>query len=201
MSMNSNKDRRVTDTASDRAPSLEALIKAIDHQVDQVPSLSTAEGFAAFLGGHAEDYQRRAKQYVRFVLDGNVFALPLQNALAIDYLPEVITLPNIPQWVLGICNLRGDIVSVVDIKQLFHLKQGGVDTDKKLILIHNKDIQTAIVVDNIAGMLAVNDHDSPDDIGSSADMPFSKFVKEVIISGRQTVYLLDPDILMTAIEV
>lgn len=199
--MNSNKDRRVTDTASDRAPSLEALIKAIDHQVDQVPSLSTAEGFAAFLGGHAEDYQRRAKQYVRFVLDGNVFALPLQNALAIDYLPEVITLPNIPQWVLGICNLRGDIVSVVDIKQLFHLKQGGVDTDKKLILIRNKDIQTAIVVDNIAGMLAVNDHDSPDGNGSSADMPFSKFVKEVIISGRQTVYLLDPDILMTAIEV
>lgn len=201
MPINANKDRKVTDTTKNSLPSLDALINAIDRQVNQVPSLSTFEGFAAFLGGRAEDYQRRTKQYVRFVLDGNVFAIPLQNALAIDYLPEVITLPNIPQWILGICNLRGDIVSVVDIKQIFHLRQGGIDTAKKLILIRNKGIETAIVVDNIAGMLAANDHDSPEDIGSTANMPFFKFVKDVIISGRQTVYLLDPDILMTAIKV
>ena len=203
MDLNEPKDRK----GDAQKPSLEALIKAIDQQVDQVPALSTAEGFAAFLGGTAEDYQRKGEQYVRFMADNIAFALPLQNTLEIDYVPEVIPLPNLPPWVLGICNLRGDIVSVVDLKQIMHLGPGPADTIKKMVLIHNKDISTAIIVDKIAGMLFISDHDDADlcedetQIKPVVDSSFSKFVKDIIISGRQTIHLLDLDALMAAIKI
>lgn len=200
MDLNADKDRK----GDDPKPSLEALIKAIDQQVDQVPALSTAEGFAAFLGGTAEDYQHKGEQYVRFMVNRIAFALPLKNALEIDYVPEVIPLPNLPQWVLGICNLRGDIVSVVDLNQILNLEPGDVDTVQKLMLIQNKDVSTAIIVDNIAGILFTKDQDGSDDPSEKSEEmngPFSRFVKDVIISGRQRVHLLDLDVLMAAIKI
>lgn len=198
MDLNAGKDRK----KNDPAPSLEALIKSIDQQVDQVPGLSTAEGFAAFLGGTAEDYQQKGEQYVRFLVNNTAFALPLQNTLEIDYVPEVIPLPNLPPWVLGICNLRGDIVSVVDLKQILQLESWETDTIKKLILIQNKDISTAIIVDNIAGMLFTNHLDKGDGkTKTKVNSPFTKFVKDVFISDRQSVHLLDLDALMAAIKI
>jgi purine-binding chemotaxis protein CheW len=194
MALNTNKDPR----NAGQTPSLEALINTIDRQIDQGPSLSTAEGFAAFLGGRAEDYQQKAAQWVRFLLGSTAFALPLQNTLGIDYSPEIIPLPNLPRWVLGICNLRGDIVSVVDIKQILHLMPMETDTAGKLILIRNKGVSTAIIVDNIGGMLSVYDHDKTK---PPEDTAFSKFVKEVLIAGRQTIHLLDLDVLMAAIKI
>jgi chemotaxis signal transduction protein len=203
MDLNANKDGK----ADDPQPSLEALIKSIDQQVDQVPALSTAEGFAAFLGGTAADYQRKGEKYVRFFVNNTAFALPLENTLEINYVPEVIPLPNLPQWVLGICNLRGDIVSVVDIKQILQLEPEETDTIKKLILIQNKDVSTAIIVDNLAGILFTNDRDDDDGGGGGgetktiAESPFSKFVKDVIIADRQSIHLLDLDGLMAALKI
>ncbi len=194
MELDTNRDPKNVDLP----PSLEELIITIDRQIGQVPSLSAAEGLAAFLGGGAEDYQRKSGQCVRFFLGGTAFALPLQNTLGIDYIPAVIPLPNLPRWVLGICNLHGDIISVVDIKQILHLMPGGTDTAGKLILIRNKGVRTAIIVDNIGGMLSVYNHDKKK---PPEDTVFSKFVKETLISGRQTIHLLDLDVLMAAIKI
>jgi purine-binding chemotaxis protein CheW len=181
-----------------RTPSLEELVNTIDRQLEQVAPLSAAEGLAAFLGGRVEDYQRKTGQCVHFFLGGTAFALPLQNTLGIDYLPEVIPLPNLPRWVLGICHLYGDIVSVVDIKQILHLSPGGTDTAKKLILIRNQGVHTAIIVDSLGGMLSVYDHDKKKPPDNTA---FYKFVKEALISGRQTIHLLDLDAVMAAIKI
>jgi chemotaxis signal transduction protein len=192
--LDTNKDPR----NPGQAPSLEELIQAINSQIDQVPSLSTAESISAFPGGHAEDCPRKTEQWVRFLLGSTAFALPLQNTLGIDYSPEVVPLPNLPPWVLGICNLRGDIVSVVDIKQILHLMPEENDTAGKLILIRNKGVRTAIIVDKIGGMLSIHDHDKKKPPENTA---FTKFVKEALISGRQTIHLLDPDVLMAAIKI
>jgi purine-binding chemotaxis protein CheW len=194
VALDANKDPR----NPGQPPSLEELIKAIDRQIDLVPSLSTDESIAAFPGGHAQDYPRKAGQYVRFLLGSTAFALPLQNTLEIDPSPDVVPLPNLPPWILGICNLRGDIVSVVDIKQILHLMPEENETAGKLILIRNKGVRTAIIVDNIGGMFSIHDHDKKKPPENTA---FTHFVKETLISGRQTIHFLDPDVLMAAIKI
>ncbi len=197
MGFNSKNNHKRTDTSL----SLEALIKAIDRQVDQVPHPYAAEGFAAYLDSGTEEHKNKGQQYIRFLLNKTAFALPLPNATEIDYLPEVTPLPNLPQWVLGICNLRGDIVSVVDLKQILHLESGGAGTAKKLILIRNDNISTAIIVDKVMGILSIGDQHNQIDSDLMENKVFSKFIQKVIGLGRQTVHLLDVDVLMTAIEI
>ncbi len=190
--MGSNADKRRKPT--DRIPSLEVLINRIDRQVDQVPHAYATAG----LGSRAEENKKQGRQYIRFILNSTVFAVPMQNAMEIDYVPEVTPLPNLPQWILGICNLRGDLVSVVDLRQIFDLKSGGADTAKKLILIQNEDISTAIIVDKIVGMLFADEQKTKIDTNTMANTPFSKFVRSTISLDRQTVHLLDVDVLMKA---
>ena len=187
--------------SADASPSLETLINAIDEQVNQIPKPSTAEGFAAFLGGRPEDYQQPGKRYIQFIIDGTIFAIPLKNTLEIDYVPDITSLPNLPKWVLGICNLRGDIVSVVDLKKIFKVTSNDVAAAKKLMLIRKEEIRTAIVVDAIAGILMIHEQEDQIDLPPAGDKPFAGYIKKTFVSDRRPVHLLDLDALMTAIKI
>jgi purine-binding chemotaxis protein CheW len=188
-----------TDTA-EASPALETLINTIDEQVNLVHGLAACEGFAAILGGRPEDYQHAGEKYVRFIVNGTTFAIPLKNTLEIDYVPDITPLPNLPEWVLGICNLRGDIVSVVDLQKIFNVTSSNAAA-KKVMLIRNKDVRTAIVVDAIAGIRVYHEQDDQEAQFPPEDSPFSKFVKHTAVLGRRAVCFLDLDALMAAIKI
>lgn len=177
--------------------SLEAMIRIIDRQVDQVPNAYAAAGLTGFLAEKTEAYKRLGQQYIRFFLGDTAFGVPLQNAKEIDYLPEVTPLPNLPQWVLGICSLRGDLVSVVDIGQVIGIETRHVDTVKKLILVQDEDVQTALLVDKIQGMMFVDEEHQQDDIRMAPGL--AEFVRIAVASDQQTVHLLDVQKVMGAI--
>jgi purine-binding chemotaxis protein CheW len=180
---------------------LEALIAAIDRRMDDVPSPYAAEGLAGFSGNQAQAHRQQERHYIRFLLDSTAFAFPLQNALEIDYVPNITPLPNLPQWVLGICNLRGDIVSVIDLKQVLQLTPKGAKVGQKLILIRNEDTSTAIMVDKVAGMRRWEDENSTDTKEAMKTTAFAPFVDWVIDIDGQSVHLLNVDALMKAIEI
>jgi purine-binding chemotaxis protein CheW len=178
--------------------SLESLIHSIDHRIDQLPSPYDVDGFAAFLESRSEEAKKLGRQYVRFDLNDTAFALPLKNALEIEYIPPVTPLFNVPHWISGICNLRGDIVSVIDLKLKFGLKQAGPDTVKKMILIQNKMISTAIKVDKVAGVRFTDDQGQKTGIKNE---PFSRLVRRVFDSNGHPIYLLDADELIRSVAV
>jgi chemotaxis signal transduction protein len=191
-----------TDNA-EALPSLETLINSIDQQVNRVHGLTAAEGFAAFLGGRPEDYQQTGEKYVRFVVDDTTFAIPMKNTMEIHSIPEITPLPNLPDWLLGICNLRGDIVSVVDLQKLCKVTSSNVTGIKKLILIRKKGVRTAIVVDAVAGIRVYHQQEGEGHEKQirSGDNPFSRLIKRTTVLGRRTVQLLDLTALMAAIKI
>lgn len=182
------------------APPLEELISAIDRRIDQVPHANSAVGFEALLGSAAIALKSRGRQHVRFLLNSTSFALPLQNALEIDYMPEITSLPNLPSWVLGICHLRGDIVSVVDLKKIMHLKSTGASKDKKMILIKSEGVCTAFIVDKIEGMLLADEQSNQMVTNSKENKAFSRFVQKVFLMNQRQVHLLNVAALMKAIR-
>jgi purine-binding chemotaxis protein CheW len=181
--------------------SLEALIDVIDRQVNRMPHPYAAEGFAASAEKKDVAQKKKGRSYLRFYLDETTFAFPLQNALEIDYLPEITPLPNLPRWVRGICNLRGNIVSVVDLKHVLRLAPVNQEPTRKLILMNSKDIQTAVLVDKISGTINVDIHRHKTETTMSLDPACARFVRSVVVSGARTIHLLDVDELITALAV
>jgi purine-binding chemotaxis protein CheW len=184
-----------------QVPALETLIDVINQQVDLVPHPYAKEGFAASAEKENEEQKKKRRQYLRFYLNQTTFALPLQNALQIDYLPEITPLPNLPRWVRGICNLRGQIYSVVELKHVLRLAQENAKPVMKLILMKSKDIQTAVLVDRISGTLNVDVHKQKKEVSMSLHPSCARFIRSVVDTGKRTIHLLDVDELMAALAV
>lgn len=90
------------------------------------------------------------EKYVVFHLDDKIYGIrSSQVAEVLGSLP-VTPLPNVPDWLLGIANLRGDIITVVDLRKLWK-KNSQPPLKTRLIVLHSSknDTSIAFVVDKL----------------------------------------------------
>ena len=141
--------------SSDRraSPLLFELIAEIDRELPTGPILipDGNEG-----KNSPEEHLTGQRQYIKFLLDEIVLGIPLTNALEIEQLSEITPLPSLPHWILGICNIRGEIISVVDLRGFFQMPLSSLKSVTPLIVIRNKAQKTSLRVDKIMGLLSVD---------------------------------------------
>jgi purine-binding chemotaxis protein CheW len=67
-------------------------------------------------------------------------------------LKELTLVPCTPSFVLGIMSLRGQILSVIDIRQFFDLPQKGMTDDAKVVVVHTDKTEVGILADLVQGV-------------------------------------------------
>jgi purine-binding chemotaxis protein CheW len=87
-----------------------------------------------------------------FVLANERYALESSYVREVYPLKELAPLPCVPRYVLGITNLRGQIVSVIDIKRFFDLPESGLSDLNKVILLSDDGMEFGILADQIVGV-------------------------------------------------
>ena len=111
----------------------------------------TNEGVGVGVNGGKTDL--KTSRFVLFVVAEQQIAMRVGDAREIARYPNVTALPRTPDWLRGVTNLRGEIISVTDLRVLL-----GVDSEnsgaEKIILVHCNQSQssTAIVVDRVIGI-------------------------------------------------
>jgi purine-binding chemotaxis protein CheW len=95
-----------------------------------------------------------APKYVLFVLDETHYAVPLENVLELQRLPRITPLPHVPEWLSGVTNLRGEVLSVVDLRELLGLPAAESSTSQRLIVVRStrEEIAVGWIVDRIVGI-------------------------------------------------
>ncbi|RPJ05579.1 MAG: purine-binding chemotaxis protein CheW, partial [Deltaproteobacteria bacterium] len=135
-------------------------------------------------------------QLLVFALGEIEFAVPVEHTTEIGMVPELTRLPHVPEWLLGITNLRGDIVSVVDMKNFLGMGPFDFTGNDRIILLRSlqEDICTAVIVNRIAGMQYVAEEDiSRPDAGHQSTEPHIRGVFEM--DGR-SIAILDIESLL-----
>ncbi|MBI5643253.1 MAG: purine-binding chemotaxis protein CheW [Deltaproteobacteria bacterium] len=117
------------------------------------------------------------KQFLLFSLDNLRFALPLPNVERVVPAIEVTTLPNAPLIVLGIVNIRGRIIPVVDIRCRFSLPSKDIMLSDQLIIAATSKRPVCIVADEVYGVIECGDEDI---IAPAEILPGMEHVKGVI---------------------
>ncbi len=102
------------------------------------------------------DSRKDGEKYITFLLGETHFALP-SNAVSevVRSLPST-SLPNLPNWFVGIANLRGDIISIIDLLMLWN--EGSIESAKsKLIVLQSNDCgsQIAFKVDKFCEIITL----------------------------------------------
>lgn len=91
-------------------------------------------------------------EVVEFLLAYERYALETRYVREVYPLKELALVPCAPRFVLGVINVRGQILSVIDIKKLFDLPEKGLTDLNKAILVQSGRMQLGILADAILGV-------------------------------------------------
>jgi chemotaxis signal transduction protein len=184
---------------------LAELLGNIDQEIMQV-ALKYGDGLKKIAG----DNQQELGRHICFDLGNRRLALPLSFVVEVGDLEDVRPLPFLPEWVQGVTNIRGEIVSVTDIALFFnipteqHKKKG-----RTFIIIYNGEVKTAVVVDRIAAtrMLYKKEgaaqHDTEDDKGEQSGLSNFLLGSALYHTGEreEVVQLFDGEQLLSSIKI
>ena len=92
---------------------------------------------------------------VEFLLAHETYAVESRYVREVHPLENLTPLPCTPPFVLGVVNLRGEIVSVIDIKKFFELPEKGLTDLNKLIVLQSETMLFGVLADAVLGVRRV----------------------------------------------
>jgi purine-binding chemotaxis protein CheW len=92
-----------------------------------------------------------AEQIVEFLLADEHYGFEMKYIREILPFKKLTPVPCTPDFILGITSIRGQILSVMDMKKFFNLPQKGLTDLNKLIILHDGDMELGILADRVFG--------------------------------------------------
>jgi len=105
------------------------------------------------------DEDARMIEVVEFVLAYERYAFESRFVREIQPLKNFTPLPCTPAFVSGIMNVRGQIISIVDLKRFFELPDKGLADLNKVIILQGEDIMFGVLADSIIGSVSLNENE------------------------------------------
>lgn len=95
------------------------------------------------------------KKFLIFSLDGKRYGIPLSLIKEVIAVVDITPIPQVPVFYRGMINLRGQVISVIDLRLKLGLKDQPVNLKKTSILIsHVGSIQLGAIVDEVLEVVA-----------------------------------------------
>lgn len=95
-------------------------------------------------------------QFVSFVIEHEEFGIDILKVQEIIRPVAVTRVPNAPSFVEGVINLRGRIVTVVDLRRRFHLERREPDKDTRIIVVELGKRTVGFLTDAVKEVLRVH---------------------------------------------
>lgn len=90
------------------------------------------------------------QQYVTFRLDDETYGLHVMRIQEVLRHTEIAPVPGAPDYVLGIINLRGNVVTVIDTRRRFGLNDADVTDATRIVVLEAESQVIGILVDSVA---------------------------------------------------
>ena len=94
-------------------------------------------------------------EVVEFRLAHERYAVEQAAVREVHPLRELTPLPCTPPFVLGIMNVRGQILPIIDIKRFFEVPQTGITDLHMVIIVHADDVELGVLADAVVGMRSI----------------------------------------------
>ncbi len=157
----------------------------------------------------ADDEAR--EQYIVTLIGEKEVAFRVVDIEAILEVQKITPVPGLPSFVLGVCNVRGEITSMIDIQRVLGIesrrqKSRRQKAAEKMVIINNNRISVGFIVDAVLDVLRVAESEiqklNADDGNSERLASFSKgiYIRPDDTGRRDLVILIDTKKLLEAPE-
>jgi purine-binding chemotaxis protein CheW len=130
-----------------------------------------------------------SERFLSFSLGGEKFAMPLLKVREVIAPPAVTPIPQAPGFCLGFMNLRGEIITVLDLRRKFGIK-GENGPELSVVICELGGVSVGLTVDQINQVLSPrSDEVAPKPEGAGGK--FSESITGVFRDGQSLVLFLD----------
>ena len=129
-------------------------------------------------------------QWVTFKLEEETYGINVMQVQEVLRYTEISPVPGAPSYVLGIINLRGNVVTVIDTRARFGLMGAEVTDNSRIVIIEAEKQVIGILVDSVAEVvyLRSSEIDSAPNIGTEES---AKFIQGVSNRDGELLILVD----------
>ena len=104
-----------------------------------------------------EDTQKG--KYLTFVLDNESYGIGINNVTEIIGIQPITLIPELPDYIKGIINLRGKIIPVMDVRLRFKKSFREYNDRTCIIVVDINDLSIGLIVDSVSEVLIILDQD------------------------------------------
>ncbi|MEJ2687601.1 MAG: chemotaxis protein CheW [Gammaproteobacteria bacterium] len=135
-------------------------------------------------------------QCVTFRLDDECYGINVMQIREVLRVADIAPVPGAPDYVLGIINLRGNVVTVIDTRKRLGLMPRDVDDSSRIVIIETDNQVVGIRVDSVAEVvdLRMADVESAPNVGNDES---SKYIQGVASRDGELLILVDLNKLLT----
>lgn len=135
-------------------------------------------------------------QWVTFQLEQETYGINVMQVQEVLRYSEIAPVPGAPSYVLGIINLRGNVVTVIDTRLRFGLQTTEVTDNSRIVIIESEQQVIGILVDSVAEVvyLKSSEIDSAPNVGTDES---ARFIQGVSNRDDELLILVDLDKMLT----
>jgi purine-binding chemotaxis protein CheW len=138
----------------------------------------------------ANDPNDEVLQWVTYRLDEETYGINVMQVQEVLRYTEIAPVPGAPDYVMGIINLRGNVVTVIDTRARFGLPSSEITDNSRIVIIESDEHVVGILVDSVAEVvyLRSSEIDSAPNVGTEES---AKFIQGVSNRDNELLILVD----------
>ncbi|MCP4283754.1 MAG: purine-binding chemotaxis protein CheW [Gammaproteobacteria bacterium] len=138
-------------------------------------------------------------QLVTFRLKDETYGINVMQVQEVLRVTEIAPVPGAPPYVLGIINLRGNVVTVMDTRGRFGLPAGDIDDSTRVVIIESEKQVIGMLVDSVAEVvdLRASEIDSAPNVGNEEN---SRYIQGVATRDHELLIVVDLNQLLSEEE-
>lgn len=131
-------------------------------------------------------------QWATFRVDNELYGIDVMQVKEVLRYSEITPVPGADVSVMGIINLRGNVVTVIDTRQMFRMPRAQPDDETRIIVVEfNESEVIGLVVDSVDEVLNLPQNEVERAPSASGDETSKRFVQGVCYHNGLLIILLD----------
>lgn len=144
----------------------------------------------------AENKDDSIVQWVTFYLDNEKYGIKVMQVQEVLRMTEIAPVPGAPDYVIGIINLRGNVVTVIDTRRRFGLMDAEASDETRIVIVEADNNVVGILVDSVAAVVDLRESEveTAPNVGNDES---SKYIQGVSSQGDELLILVDVNKLLS----
>lgn len=138
-------------------------------------------------------------QYLTFVLDEDYYGLDISSVIEIIGMQKITQMPQQPEYVNGVINLRGKIIPTIDVRARFKKERAEYDERTCIIIVDVRDTMIGFIVDRVDEVLTIDSENISAPPRFNQDFK-GRYVKGIAKIENNIIMLLESSLLLSEDE-